>query len=985
MAQSTVDFSTGITDSAASGASGDNRLQIGDFVITITAQGNWTANFNNGQFNFAEDAAVGGENFSISITSASGNLVDLADYTVVAVHGSPVAVGQWPAAVTIDSVNWYDVSLGTGSGTYSTIFGGQAPTTPSASISILGPDYIDQTYSGTMSFTLDNLVIESVPNTVPNVVPSLTATGVSPTYAENAGAADLFSGVTAATNNTGQTFAGMRLTVAGLLDGSNETLTIGGTAIALTNGASGSISGVGSYSVSVSSGTATITLTGMTASNSAMGTLIDGLGYSVSGEDPTDGNRVVTITQLTDSGSNNNVLTTSIASTVNVNPVNDAPTGSATAILGAGTEDSSYVVSAANLLQGFSDPEGDGLSISNLTASNGASVVNNNDGTYTITPLANFNGSMTLSYSVIDGNGGSTPGTRTVSFTAVEDAPTGSATAILANGVEDTAYIVTLANLTGGFTDVDGDALTVSNLTADQGALVTNNNDGTYTITPVGNFNGAVTLSYSVTDGHTTALSASQTVTFVAANDGPTGSATAVLAHGTEDSPYIVSITSLTTGFTDIDGDTLTVSNLTATQGAQVTNNNDGTYTITTTADFNGDVILSYSVTDGHGGSAPGTRTVTFDAAQDGPTGSATAVLAAGTEDTSYIVTLASLTAGFTDADGDDLSVANLVASNGAGVVDNLDGTWTITPLADFNGQLTLDYTVEDGNGGSVAGHQTVNFQATNDGPTAVNDTGALDEGQSVAFDVLANDSDIDVGDTLSVLNPVVTSANGTAIVDIDGNLLVTYTGPSLNEGETGQIVISYDASDGAVTDAATLTVTVTGVYDDGDDIIGGNTGETLTGSEVGETILGEGGNDTILGLGGDDVISGGSGADIIRGGDGDDLLKSGSGADKIFGGLGNDTIVGWGGNDRLTGDGGADVFVFHIGDGKDVITDFDTSGADRDRIDLSAIPKFDNFADVRNAMEMQSGDAVINIGGSNSIRLHDVDMADLSRIHFIF
>ena len=65
-------------------------------------------------------------------------------------------------------------------------------------------------------------------------------------------------------------------------------------------------------------------------------TLVNSLTYRNTSQNPTDANRVVTITELVDSGSNagpnDNTTTLSLASTVNVNPVNDAAiiTGAAT-------------------------------------------------------------------------------------------------------------------------------------------------------------------------------------------------------------------------------------------------------------------------------------------------------------------------------------------------------------------------------------------------------------------------------------------------------------------------------------------------------------------------------------------------------------------------------------------------------------------------------------------------------------------------------
>lgn len=58
----------------------------------------------------------------------------------------------------------------------------------------------------------------------------------------------------------------------------------------------------------------------------------------------------------------------------------------------------------------------------------------------------------------------------------------------------------TEAQLLSGYSDDDGDTLSVTNLTADHGS-VHDNGDGTYTITPAGGYTGAVTLSYDVGDG----------------------------------------------------------------------------------------------------------------------------------------------------------------------------------------------------------------------------------------------------------------------------------------------------------------------------------------------------------------------------------------------------------------------------------------------------------------------------------------------------
>jgi len=85
-----------------------------------------------------------------------------------------------------------------------------------------------------------------------------------------------------------------------------------------------------------------------------------------------------------------------------IDSVNDAPvlTGTA-AVLANGTEDSAYVITQSDLLLGWSDPDGDPLSVENLSTSNGT-LVDNGDGTWTLTPEPNFNGPVSLTYDVSD-------------------------------------------------------------------------------------------------------------------------------------------------------------------------------------------------------------------------------------------------------------------------------------------------------------------------------------------------------------------------------------------------------------------------------------------------------------------------------------------------------------------------------------------------------------------------------------------------------
>ena len=63
-------------------------------------------------------------------------------------------------------------------------------------------------------------------------------------------------------------------------------------------------------------------------------------------------------------------------------------------------------------------------------ASNG-NVVDNNNGTFSYTPNANFNGSDSFTYQLNDGNGGNAAGTVNITINPVDDAPVTAASTTL--------------------------------------------------------------------------------------------------------------------------------------------------------------------------------------------------------------------------------------------------------------------------------------------------------------------------------------------------------------------------------------------------------------------------------------------------------------------------------------------------------------------------------------------------------------------------
>ncbi len=254
---------------------------------------------------------------SVRFASNDGKLFDL--------NGIDFGYDSWQGApATTFTFTGYVDGVPVSGATYTTAavasFGNsgtwQRGITFTANIKFQGIDEFRITTANAVLTALDIDNINATNFRNPESAPTLTATGATPTFTQGSSTGvDLFSSVTAATNDSGQSFTSAVLTVSNVAD-TTEYLTIDGTDVALTNGASGTITGIGNYAVSVAGNTATVTLSGMTHSDANMGTLIDGMSYKNSDATLTTGSRVVTLVSVTDSGSSNNSATVNQQATV---------------------------------------------------------------------------------------------------------------------------------------------------------------------------------------------------------------------------------------------------------------------------------------------------------------------------------------------------------------------------------------------------------------------------------------------------------------------------------------------------------------------------------------------------------------------------------------------------------------------------------------------------------------------------------------------
>ena len=97
----------------------------------------------------------------------------------------------------------------------------------------------------------------------------------------------------------------------------------------------------------------------------------------------------------------------------------------------------------------------------------------------------------------------------------------------------------------------------------------------------------------------------------------------------------------------------------------------------------------------------------------------------------------------------------------------------------------------------------------------------------------------------------------------------------------------------------------------------------------------------------------GGAGNDTINGNDGDDIMDGGSGDDMLTGGNGSDILTGGTGNDVLSGGNGADTYIFNLGDGEDIIDNYDPSNWRNDRIVFGEGIKAEDIGLYRNGYDL--------------------------------
>ena len=487
-----------------------------------------------------------------------------------------------------------------------------------------------------------------------------------------------------------------------------------------------------------------------------------------------------------------------------------------------------------NVLANDTDPDGDDLSVSNVTNGANGTVTVNADGTVTYTPDAGFSGEDTFTYTVSDGSGGMDTATVTVNV----ERPAG--TGKIGNQVwfdadndghreqsESHQYEDFLEGIELKLLNADGDVVATTTTNERGGYYFRQLVAGDYRVQVEAPDGFEFTVQNAYNDGADSDIDPATGISEVISladgqafhnldiglvrESGGAGAPDAVNDASTTDSNTPVMIDVLAND-TDPDGDDLSVSNVTNGANGTVRINADGTVTYTPDTGFIGEDTFTYTISDGDGGTD--TASVTVNVVNSAPVAADDSLQIqfypndGGASQSINVVTGVGDIRGAgpgidTDPDGDRLTVISFDQPNNGTLTLSSDGQTFIysTPHVGFGSEY-INYTISDGHGGTASAvlritwachGSPIAFDLNADGEigvtgetSSIDKTGVEELGRMVEFDI-DGDGDLDVIEWFNG------SGDGILIDNSDGNAATDMNGNRLFGDQGGQYANGYE------------------------------------------------------------------------------------------------------------------------------------------------------------------------------------------------
>ncbi len=484
--------------------------------------------------------------------------------------------------------------------------------------------------------------------------------------------------------------------------------------------------------------------------------------------------------------------------------------------------------------------------------------------------------------------------------------------------VEDNNLLLKKSVLFSGISDADGDDLIISELKVDTGKLIAFDDDS-WIYTPEADFNGLVTFSYRISDG---ILDVDTTASLLvnAENDAPSLQGETRLGFLPENANCVITLTDLLGSVNDVDGDTLSISELIVNHG-ELLNNGDNTWAYNAAEQYCGKVTFSYLVSDG----------------------------------TTAVSQTAGLVVGYEDAVLGSEGADTLSGGSGADLIDGIGGD---DKLYGGKGDDLLYGGAGNDHLSGGDGNDLFYFN--------------LGDGQdTIELDDINGVDTIEFGEGITVPDLTLTIDGTTMIVNVGDSgdqIILPLWNYWVNAQQLEKRIDFFRFSDGLVLSRAELLAQQA--------ILGTDSSDYFIGDAADERQVGGYGEDYLQGFGGNDRLYGGAGNDDLSGGYGDDVLNGGSGDDKLYGGVGKDTLHGDAGADVLNGGDGSDRADYNHSTSA-VTVNLSTgiaSGGDAEGDTFISIENLGGSAyddvltgdDSKNSLYGRNGDDTLNGGGGN-------------------
>jgi len=496
-----------------------------------------------------------------------------------------------------------------------------------------------------------------------------------------------------------------------------------------------------------------------------------------------------------------------------ISSVNDLPTAVSDSIsVFEGASTTVLADGSGSVLGNDTDAdEADSLTILNHTQPLNGVLSLNLDGTFSYSHDGNETTTDSFSYTLTDNNGGTSTSTVNIEIKPVNDAPVAGMDNIQVLEGASTSTLLGLGGTSLLDNDTDSDSVQISvtgHSSASHAASLTVNADGSFLYTHSGAESELDLFTYTVEDDLGTSATGTVAVSIIPVNDAPIANDDALsVLEGGSASILDSGATSLLSNDSDSDNalSTLSIQLVDLPAHGLVSTSADGSFNYAHDGSETTSDSFSYRLVDASGAQSNlATVSIDITPVNDIPIAANDVAIVAEADAVNLNVL-----ANNTDNELDSLSVEVLSGPTSGTAIVNADNTINYTHDGSETFGDTLEYAVEDGNGGFASAFLFITIKPVNDSPIAIADSVSVDENSDAIINVLNNDSDAESANLDSSI--VVGPNNGSLVQNVDGSYTYTHDG-----SETSTDSFTYVAIDqqGASSSITTVSITVNSIND---------------------------------------------------------------------------------------------------------------------------------------------------------------------------